>query len=307
MRRRLIPDIVSVQAFECAARHGNFTRAGEELNLTQSAVSRQIIELEQQVGALLFERVRQRVVLSDFGKRFLPEAQKLLSQSERMMTLAVSTAHMSETLSIATLPSFGSRWLIPRIPNFLQLRPSTAITVESRSVPFDFEEEGFDIAIHYGQPTWAKATSTFLSREAVIPVASREIAELYNGCTPDDLVNAPLIHLITRPKLWLQWFSAHSIEPENSFRGTRFDQFSMIISAAISGLGVALLPTYLIEEEIRTGALVPIFDKPMATEFGYYIVLPEELRSHEITNAFKNWLIEQANTEILLPQNADCP
>ncbi|WP_315921644.1 LysR family transcriptional regulator [Mesorhizobium sp. SP-1A] len=302
MRRRLIPDIVSVQAFECAARHGNFTRAGEELNLTQSAVSRQIMELEQQVGARLFERVRQRVVLSDFGKRFLPEAQKLLSQSERMMTLAVSTSHMKHSLSIATLPSFGSRWLIPRLPKFLKLRPSTAITVESRSVPFDFEEEGFDIAIHYGQPTWAKATSTFLSREVVIPVASREIAELYHDCSPADLINAPLIHLMTRPKLWHQWFTFHGVEPENGFRGNRFDQFSMIIGAAVSGLGVALIPTYLIEEEIRTGALVPIFDKPMATEFGYYIVLPEELRSHEITNAFKDWLIEQADMGISLPQ-----
>lgn len=300
MRRRLIPDIVSVQVFECAARHGNFTRAGEELNLTQSAVSRHILELEQQIGSRLFERVRQRVVLSDFGKRFLPEAQKLLAQSERMMTLAVSTAHMNHSLSIATLPSFGSRWLIPRLPKFLKLRPSTAITVESRSVPFDFEKEGFDIAIHYGQPTWAKATSTFLSREEVIPVASREIAELYHDCAPADLVSAPLIHLTTRPTLWLQWFASHDIEPENGFRGNRFDQFSMIIGAAVSGLGVALLPTYLIEEEIRTGTLVPIFDKPMATEFGYYIVLPEELRSHEITNAFKDWLIEQAKTEISL-------
>lgn len=291
MRRSLVPDIANLQAFESAARHGNFTRAAEELNLTQSAVSRQIRDLEQQTGLLLFERVRQRVVLSEAGKRLLPEVRRLLSQSEQLMIRAVASADKNESLSIATLPTFGSRWLIPRLPGFLAQRPSVALNIESRSEPFDFEQEGFDLAIHYGQPIWAKAISTFLCSEIVLPVASAGLAGKLAAGAPADLVRAPLLHLTTRPRLWSQWFEANGVTAENSFRGNRFDQFSMVIGAALAGMGVALLPSYLTEEEIRNGALVPVFDLPMATEFGYYIVLPEDRQHNTVANAFRDWLL----------------
>lgn len=289
MRRSLLPDIVDLQAFECSARHGSFTRAAEELNLTQSAISRQIRDLEQKTGLLLFERVRQRVVLSAAGQRFLPEVRRLLAQSEQLMIRAVAAAEKEESLSIATLPTFGSRWLMPRLPDFLAHRPSVALNVESRSEPFDFEREGFDLAIHYGQPTWAKAIPTFLCSEIVLPVASASVAA--GLATPADLAGAPLIHLTTRARLWSQWFEANGVAAENGFRGNRFDQFSMIIAAVLAGMGVALLPSYLIEEEIRTGALVPVFDLPMATEFGYYIVLPEDRQHNKVATAFRDWLL----------------
>jgi LysR family glycine cleavage system transcriptional activator len=157
LSRRLIPDVTTLQAFECAARHGSFTQAAHELNLTQSAVSRQIKDLEEQLGVLLFERVRQRVVLSDDGRRFLPEVRKLLHQTEETMLRAMASASSEHSLSIATLPTFGSRWLTPRIPGFLAEHPGTIINIASRSAPFDFDEENFDLAIHYGQPVWARA------------------------------------------------------------------------------------------------------------------------------------------------------
>lgn len=293
MRRSLVPDIANLQAFESAARHGNFTRAAEELNLTQSAVSRQIGDLERQTGLLLFERVRQRVVLSEAGNRLLPEVRRLLAQSEQLMIRAVAAADKDESLSVATLPTFGSRWLMPRLPDFLAQRPSVALSFESRSEPFDFQQEGFDLAIHYGQPTWAKATSTFLCSENVLPVAGAGLAGRLAAATPADLIAAPLLHLTTRPRLWAQWFEANGIAAENTFRGNRFDQFSMIIGAVLAGMGVALLPSYLIEDDIRTGALVPVFDLPMATEFGYYIVQPEDRQHNLVANSFRDWLLAQ--------------
>ena len=129
MRRRLIPDIVNLQAFECAARHQNFSRAAEELNLTQSAVSRQISDLEQQTGLKLFERVRQRVVLSEAGLRLLPEVKDLLLRSERLMIGAVAAGQMKLSLKVATLPTFGTRWLVPRLGRFLDEHRDVAITV----------------------------------------------------------------------------------------------------------------------------------------------------------------------------------
>jgi len=293
MRRSLVPDIANLQAFECAARHGNFTRAAEELSLTQSAVSRQIRDLELQTGLLLFERVRQRVVLSEAGARFLPDVRRLLGQSEQLMIRAVAAADKEEALSIATLPTFGARWLMPRLPRFLAERPSVALNIESRADPFDFDEEGFDLAIHYGKPTWAKATSTFLCSEIVLPIASAALVRDLRATEPTDLVNAPLLHLTTRPRLWPQWFEANGVSTDHGFRGNRFDQFSMMIGAVQANMGVALLPSYLIENDIRDGTLVPVFDLPMATEFGYYIVLPENRQHNTVANAFKDWLLTQ--------------
>ena len=295
MRRSLVPDIANLQAFECAARHGNFTRAAEELSLTQSAVSRQIRDLELQTGLLLFERVRQRVILSEAGTRFLPEVRRLISQSEQLMIRAVAAADKDEALNIATLPTFGARWLMPRLPNFLAERPSVALTIESRAEPFDFDEEGFDLAIHYGKPTWAKATSTFLCSEIVLPIASAALFKDLNAKIPADLINAPLLHLTTRPRLWQQWFEANASSTDRGFRGNRFDQFSMMIGAVQADMGVALLPSYLIEDDIRAGTLIPIFDLPMATEFSYYVVLPETRQHNVVANAFKDWILRQVS------------
>jgi LysR family glycine cleavage system transcriptional activator len=295
MRRALVPDISNLQAFECAARHGNFTRAAEELNLTQSAVSRQIRDLEQQTGLLLFERVRQRVILSEAGRRLIPDVRRLLQQSEQLMIGAVASAASVSSLSVATLPTFGTRWLMPRLPDFMVQNKDLALSIESRSKPFDFDEENFDLAIHYGQPVWARATCTFLCSEVVLPVATERLMQKLDLRDPSDLCRAPLLHLTTRPRLWAHWFENSAITADNAYRGSRFDQFSMIIAAAVSGLGVALLPSYLIEQEIGSRTLLPLFNIPMATENGYYIVLPEGRQRNETANAFRDWLLTKVS------------
>jgi LysR family glycine cleavage system transcriptional activator len=292
-RRSLIPDIVNLQAFECAARHQNFSRAAEELNLTQSAVSRQIAELEQQTGLRLFERIRQRVVLSEAGQRLLPEVRGLLTHSEKLMIGAVAAGQMRASLKIASLPTFGAKWLVPRLGGFLDRYRDIAITIESRTKPFSFAEDNFDLAIHFGQPAWAGGVPTFLCRETVLPVANRALADKLQIRTPVDLAGTPRLHLTTRPKLWAEWFQIHVASVDNAYLGPRFDQFSMISAAAITGLGVGLLPTYLIEEELRSGALVPLLDLPMSTNNAYYIVKPETKQTHEIADLFQTWLLSQ--------------
>jgi LysR family glycine cleavage system transcriptional activator len=295
MRRSLIPDIVNLQAFECAARHQNFSRAAEELNLTQSAVSRQIAELEQQTGLKLFERIRQRVILSEAGSRFLPQVKDLIFRSEQLMISAVAAGQMKTSLKIATLPTFGAKWLVPRLGDFLGGHPDVALTIESRSKPFSFAEDGFDLAIHFGQSAWAGGIATFLCRETVLPVASRAVAESLFAGQPAELSDASLLHLTTRPKLWNDWFNLNGRPSENAFVGIRFDQFSMILSAAISGLGVALLPMYLIEEELRSGAVVQLLEQPMTTENAYYVVRPEAKKTHQASDFFQSWLLSQVN------------
>lgn len=293
LSRRLIPDVTTLQAFECAARHGSFTQAAHELNLTQSAVSRQIKDLEEQLGVLLFERVRQRVVLSDDGRRFLPEVRKLLHQTEETMLRAMASASSEHSLSIATLPTFGSRWLTPRIPGFLAENPGTIVNIASRSAPFDFDEENFDLAIHYGQPVWARAACSYLCSEVILPAASPELVKSWNLAEPKDLERAPLLHLATRPKLWAQWFELNGGSADTAYRGHRFDQFSMVIETAVAGLGFALLPYYLIEQELANGRLAVVFDRPMETENSYYLAVPEGKLENPLSQAFRAWISKQ--------------
>ncbi|WP_306909288.1 LysR family transcriptional regulator [Rhizobium mesoamericanum] len=293
--RKLMPDLTTLQSFESAARHGNFTRAALELNLTQSAISRQIKDLETQLGVLLFERVRQRAILSEAGKRLLPEARRLLHQTEEMMIRAASGA--TATLAIATLPTFGSRWLTPRLPNFLATHPGSLVDIASRSEPFDFEEESFDLAIHYGQPIWARATCTFLCNEKIVPVASPTLLQSDPIASAAELVDKPLLHLATRPRLWRQWFEHCDIDADPSYRGNRFDQFSMIIEAASMAMGFALLPLYLIEQELSSGKLKIVVDRPMSTENNYYVVMPDGKREHALGLAFTAWLLSQVSNK----------
>lgn len=298
MRRSLIPDLTLLQTFECAARHGNFSRAAEELNLTQSAVSRQIRDLEAQSGLTLFERIRKRVVLSSAGHAFLPEVRHLLAEAERLMIGTLAAEPGIERIRIGTLPTFGARWLVPRLGDFMRQHPDILPTLETRDRPFSFAEEALDLTIHYGQPVWPGAVASFLCSEAVVPVANRDLAAvlLAKGAadlSEADLSGSTLLHMTARPRLWTQWFD-HCGQPEaRAWRGPRFDQFTMIISAVSAGLGVGLVPSYLIEQETASGELVVLSDRPMLTDNAYYVVIPEGKQAHRATRLFQDWILGQ--------------
>lgn len=295
MRRRLLPDMSTLVTFEAAARHGNFSRAAEELNLTQSAVSRQIKDFESQTGQHLFERVRQRVVLSEVGAQALPEVRRILAEAERLMLDTLATGPVTQPLRIGTLPTFGVRWLVPRLADFLAKYPNIALTVESRDNPFDFSADPLDLTIHYGKPIWPGAVADFLCTETVVPVANAALARRIKGPITD-LAFAPLLHHTSRPQLWSQWFARYASGTE-VWRGQRFDQFSMVIAAASAGLGVALLPTYLIEKELASGELVQLFDAPMETENAYYVVMPEGRQGYAASVSFRSWILGQVRAE----------
>lgn len=284
--RRHVPDLLALQAFEAAARHGSFTRAAEELSLTQSAVSRQIKDLELQLGVALFERVRQRVVLSHAGARLVADAQRVLAQVEMLALRAAGSKDVTGQISIATLPTFGSRWLVPRLPAFLEQHPGLQVTVTSRSEPFDLNEAGVNVAIHYGQPLWPRAECTYLCGETVVPVAAPQLARQHK----DQVLTAPLLHMESRPLLWMEWLASHGETKTDGLRGHRFDQFALLIEAAMSGLGVALVPTYLVERELREGALEIVRDAPLRTDAAYYVVLPNDRVSDPACSAFLTWI-----------------
>ena len=291
LSRSLVPDLSALHTFDAAARHGSFTRAAAELNLTQSAVSRQIRELETRLGITLFERVRQRVILSDAGRHLHPEVQALLDGIERLALRAAGARDVAGRLTIATLPTFGSRWLMPRLPDFLSRHPGVQATVISRPGTFDLAAEGVDVAIHYGSPTWPGATCDYLCSEIVVPVVApglldRQGADLMDG-------NLPLLHLESRPMLWAEWLASTGHEGRDAFRGHRFDSFSLLIAATKAGLGLALLPRYLIESELAEGSLHAAFDSLLATDSAYYAVSPEGHQSNPVCRSFLDWIAGQ--------------
>ncbi|WP_108659610.1 LysR family transcriptional regulator [Acuticoccus kandeliae] len=292
MRRRLLPDMRVLMTFECAARHGNFTKAAEELAMTQSAVSRQMRELEEQIGKDLFERLPGRVVPNRAGRELLPEVQRLLRMAESTMRHAAAGAAGETVLAVNALPTFATRWLMPRLPAYLARRPDISVDLTTSGEVFDLDERQCDVAIHFGQPIWPGGTATYLCSEIIVPVVGGALRErAIDG--PEALADVPRLHLSERPWLWSDWFARLELEPGPIGAGHWFDQFALIIEAVRGGLGCALLPRYLIERELASGELKVALDIPYSTDMAYYIIVPEG-RAGDAAD-FRDWLVGEVS------------
>lgn len=293
----ILPSIGCLQAFESVARHGSITRAAQELNLTQSAVSRQIHQLESLLDVRLFERVRQRVVITDAGKLYLNDVSKAMGGLKDATSRVMACGGNANLLNLAVLPTFATRWLMPRLNNFVQKHPGVTINLATRLVPFDFEAEPFDAAIHYGSATWPGAVAHHLMDEDTVPVCSPKFEAEQRIRKPFDLARTVLLHQTTRPAAWTQWFEMTRVKNAHALRGPRFEQFTMIAQAAVCDLGVALLPKLLIEEELASGKLVMLFDQPLRSTNSYYLVVPESKTSSQLTSSFTRWTVAQAKKQ----------
>lgn len=287
LRRRLIPDMVMLQSFDSAARHLSFTRAAEELHLTQSSVSRHVQDLEAQLGVALFNRVRRQVVLTPAGMQFHSEVARLLQDSREMMMRALHGGDRTEALRIAALPTFASRWLVPRLPEFCAAHPGVQIDLTTYDAPFPLAQDHCDLAFHFGEPFWPQGECRYLCSEQVIAVCAP-------GLVSDQPVAAllgrlPLLQNAARPLQWQDWLTHAGLERDFSLRGPRFDTFATTISAAIAGMGLALLPDYLIESELGTGELVALEAPALLSTSAYYIVTPDEGPRGPLVRIFAEW------------------
>lgn len=294
LRRNFLPSIDQLLAFEAAARHGSITKAADEQHLTQSALSRQILHLEERLGVALFQRVRQRVMLTDVGRLYASEVRQHLEGLANATHRTMAFVTKANSLNLAVLPTLGSRWLVPRLPRFSVLHPDATLNIATRSEPFDFSSDPFDAAIHFGEPFWPGATCIPLMTEEVVPVCSPAYREAQAIHTCADLTRCNLMHKPTRPMLWSEWFQQAGVDAPFALRGPSFGQFSMLAHGAAAGLGVALLPRFLVEEEIATGKLVVLFDVRLRSERAYYLVIPEAHSISPLLDQFREWLLEEA-------------
>lgn len=290
--RRFLPPMSMLLAFEAAARLQSFTAAASEIMLTQSAVSRQIRALEDILGSPLFIRERQTVRLTDAGAAYAKEIAEALKRISSA-TLGFRANPYGGTLNLAILPTFGTRWLAPRLPRFLAEHPGITINLTTRLAPFDFDMDTADAAVHFGLPHWPGAELDFLMRETVVPACSAAFLEVHPIACAQDLLHVPLLHLVSRPDAWERWFEAHGIAP-GQLHGMLVDQFAIATQAAISGLGVALLPSFLIKAELARGDLLVPSDGPMESAEGYYLAWPSERQEYPPLKAFREWIHRQS-------------
>jgi len=300
--RRKIPPLQTLVCFDAAARHESYTRAAQELALTQSAVSRQIGTLEAFLGVALFRRTRHGVALTASGAAYARQITKRLEAMERDTLDAMAHQGEGGSLSLAAVPTFATRWLMPRLKSFAALQPDVVVHIETRTRPFLFADAEFDAALYAGTPAqvenWAGTRALLLMHEDVVPVCSPSLlptsARKGNAVSPAAIAQMPLLQQSTRPDGWRQWFDAQQVDAPNARGGPRYELFSILAAAASHGLGVALMPTMLVADELARGELVVACARPLSGERNYYLVTPERADQRPLLKFFSDWLLAEA-------------
>ncbi|KAA0179642.1 MULTISPECIES: transcriptional regulator GcvA [Cupriavidus] len=293
--RRLCPSLTGLQAFEAAARHLSFTLAARELHVTQGAVSKQVRQLESSLGVDLFERVRQRLLLTDAGRRYLERIRPSLQEIEAATVELVASQGRGGTLHIASMPTLGAKWLIPRLPQFFERHPEVTLEFVPHAQGYDFSQPDLDAAIRFGDGVWPGSLADYMTGREVLPVCRPGLlANEPNGvaASPQALLNYPLLHHTTVPEAWSDWLGELGVTTREAWSGPRFDQFSLLTQAALSGLGIALIPRCLIEQELASGALVVAHPARVLSKKGYYLCYPEQKQHLPALQTFRQWLME---------------
>jgi DNA-binding transcriptional LysR family regulator len=293
LMRRKIPSNSALLAFEAAARHGSFARAAEELALTEGAISRQIGRLEVFLGVVLFKRVGNRVRLAPNGTRYAVQVREILDRLERDSLYLMGQPIEGASIDIAAIPTFATRWLIPRLKRFQNMHPNITVHIAERMEPFILAGSGFDAAIHFEHPAWAGMHLHKLLEEVLVPVCSPALlADAGENRSLDDL---PRLHRRQNPNAWQLYAQEAGIVLTNSAVGARYDLHSMLIEAAVAGLGVALVPRLYIGTELEQGRLVAPWPDGKAITKNFCLVLPEPIELSEgPLQAFAKWILDEA-------------
>ncbi|REG82653.1 LysR substrate-binding domain-containing protein [Marinomonas pollencensis] len=294
--RRYIPSSTALKCFEASVRHLSFTRAAQELHLTQSAVSRQIRNLEEFLSRDLFIRLNKRLVLTGTGAAYYKEVVPLLDGMENACLRMLHREDEKTTLTISALPTFASHWLVPQLAEFQRDYPQFQIKVRSLDDAAKIDPESVDIILHYGGDHWPRAVSHQLMQEKVVAVCSSALLAQYQDgrsgtewqCS--DVVNLPLLHSSARINAWPDWMVAQGLE-SGSFAGTSFEHFHMLIEAAKNSMGVAVIPSILAQGSLLNGDLVAPFGDEVATPHEYLLSYPADKADLEQVVTFRDWLL----------------
>jgi LysR family glycine cleavage system transcriptional activator len=296
MLRRL-PSLNALKAFEAAARHGSFTKAADELSVTQGAVSHQVKALELELGLKLFNRERQRLAITEAGRSYLAIVRdafdRLAAGTNRLLQLQTSGA-----LTVSTSPNFAAKWLVHRLGRFAEVHPEIDLRVSASLQHIDFAREDIDLAIRHCDGAPAGLHAARLCSEQLFPVCSPKLLDGGKPLRkPSDLERFTLLHVNDRQgwSQWLDFAGAPGVDPS---RGLVLNQASMAIDAAISGQGVALARTALAAWDLIAGRLVRPFDVAMPVSYGYWIVCTKATAALPKIVNFSDWLLAEAAADV---------
>ena len=289
---RRLPPLVAVRAFEAGARHLSFTRAADELCVTQTAISHQVRQLETWLGVRLFERAGHALRLTGAGRTYLAEVGEVL---DRLATVTEAVRGRRDgPLRITVLPSFAACWLVPRLGRFRALHPDIELKLTSSPETSAFTEDRFDLGIRSGLGRWPGLKADLIAQEMLSPVCSPAIAAgLPSPCSPSDLLAGHLLH-DTPKDAWSRWFR-HAGQPEAALAaGHAFDDHGHLLQAAAEGQGMALGKLFLAEHALREGRLVRPVDLILPNDYSYWLVYPRTVAGRPDVGRFRTWLLAEA-------------
>ena len=290
----LPPSSSSLRAFEAAARLANFTKAARELNLSQSAISHSIHDLEQRLGVTLFAREGRSFSLTEAGKLYRPFVVEALERLRAGDRAVASPAIKSRVLTVSVSPSFAAKWLVPRLGAFSEEHPDLDLRISANPEHVRLEDGEIDLAVRHGNGKWPNLHCTRLCQETMFAVCNPSLAKRNAITRPRDLLRFDLIHH-RDPGQWQGWLSAFDVEFDSkSLRGPTFNEMSLVIDAAVAGQGVAIVRSALVDLDLTERRLIRPLTQELPTEFAYWIVCSR--RTSEAPNAtrMREWMLREA-------------
>jgi LysR family glycine cleavage system transcriptional activator len=291
-----LPSLNALRAFWAAAKHRSFAAAADELHVTASAVSLQIRQLEEELEMRLFERTPKGLALTTEGNKLLPGINQAFEHLKGSIAALDQKPADASTLSISVAPSFATKWLLPRLGNFIDRHPGIEVDVKANIELTDFAKDEVDLAVRYGAGNYAGLEVDLLLRDRMFPVCSPELLMRHGQRDADKIFRAaPLLHDVSADRdpavpSWKMWLKAGGLDDIDWRKGSRFNQTALALDAALAGLGIALAPAVLVEGDLAAGRLVRLASDEVTGEFAYYIVHPKEKGELPALQAFKRWL-----------------
>lgn len=287
---RRLPNLTALRAFEAAARHGNFSRAAEEIHVTHGAISHSVRALEEELGVALFARHGKRIAITPEGERFAVTLRKALTDIATAAA-ALQAEGKQSRLTITAFPSFAARWLAPRLGIFIEQHPGLEVMLQSSNHLTDFVRESVDIGIRFGRGNYPGLEVEKIMDDYYYPVASPS----FNGGklprTPQKLEKQPLLRCEEEP--WTPWFREAGLDLPEPTGGLMFQDSSMLVRAAVEGHGIALARHAIAASDIETGALVRLFDVAVKCPMSYFLVCPPVALKKPQVQAFRAWLLAE--------------
>lgn len=290
-----LPPLSSLRAFECAARHRSFTKAAEELHVTQSAISRHIRALEEWLDVPLFYRNHRAIALTPEGEIYMRELVSAFSHMD-LATRRVKRSGHQDILHIHTYATIAMRWLIPRLKRFQKDNPEIDVRLTASTRPIDFEHDEIHGAIRTGPPGWGEnVRMDQLFETTIVPVCMPALShEPWPLRSPSDLLHTTLLHSLARPDDWALWLrEVDAAEVVDAERGLKFESSIMSYLAAQQGLGVAIAQKFLVEDDLAANILVQPFPIEVKSDRTYYFLSSPRYQGSTALELFRTWLLNE--------------